>query len=213
MMDTPMPDGRLMVRPQDFIGGTLSAPAGVPQVTATGVATVLAAGVPGALLRFGMSDDAQQQYGRATPMGGYQGAQGQVVTTPSPFTSPYGPSGRPPFPSSSMFKTLTGRPKGLRPKAVTTVYSVTGGPLTALQVGLYKTVFQNTVAPSNVAILAPSNLSLGNFVTNTITVPIPDANRAFLTDLNGLNVAINVTGGAGTFILFGVFIECDFNYN
>lgn len=217
LMDTPIPDGRLMVRPQDFIGGSVSSGAGVTQLIVTGAATQVVGNVPGALLRYGMSDDAQQYFGKGSPSGGFQGAQAQPVTTNTPFTTPYGLSGRPPYPSAEVLRVPTStnwRPKGLKPTAVTVVYAVSGGPMTSASVVLSKVNFTAGVAPAITLISPQANLPLGNAVLNVITTPIPVANQAFINDyFDAITVLINVNAGAATMAITGAFIDFAFNYN
>lgn len=216
LMDTPMPDGRIMIRPQDFFGGgTLQNTVGIPNVSVTGGAIQLVAALPGALLRYGMSDDAQQNFGMGAPGSlGFQGAQAQVVATGQPFITPYGPSGRPPQPSSNFGKPTVSRPKGLKPMAVTTVYSVAGGALTALSVGLVKVNFTAGVAPALISILPTTNLAFPATTLDVITTPIPVANQNFLNDpFDGLNLILTVDAGAATFDLYGAFVDFAFNFN
>ena len=217
LMDTPIPDGRLMVRPQDFIGGAIVSTAGVTQLNVTGALTQVVGNVPGAMLRYGMSDDAQHYYGKGSPSGGFQGAQAQPVTTNTPFTTPYGLSGRPPYPSAEVLRVPTStnwRPKGLKPTAVTVVYTVSGGPMTSANVVLGKVNFTVGVAPAITTILSATNLPLGNATTNVITTPIPVANQAFINDyFDAIVLLLNINAGAATMYIHGVFIDFAFNYN
>ena len=218
MMDTPMPDGRLMIFPADMVGGgVLGVINGIGVLELSGAAAIfISSNVSGQLLRYGMSDDAQQNFGMGAPGSlGIQGAQAQVITTGQPFTTPYGPSGRPPQPSSNFGKIQSSRPKGLKPVAVSAVYSVTGGSLTSLQVGLGRVVFTAGVLPAPLTVLGGTNLPLGASVLNTITIPIPVANQVWLVDgFTSLGVSLNVTpGAAATLNLYGLFIDFNFNYN
>lgn len=218
LMDTALPDGRLMIFPEDIIGGgVLGVINGIGVLELSGAAAIsVSANASGQLLRYGMSDDAQAQFGMGAPGSlGFQGAQAQPIVTGQPFTTPYGPSGRPPQPSSNFGKIPTSRPKGLKPVAVSAVYSVTGAALTALQVGLGRAVFTVGVLPAPIPVLGGTNLPLGVSVLNTVTVPIPVANQVWLVDgFTSLGVSLNVTpGAAGVMNLYGLFIDFNFNYN
>src|ERR1700748_134543 len=130
LMDTPNPDGRIFVSPIGNAQNTAitSAGLGLYSVPVNAAATVNLDYVFNSLiLRYGMSDDALQQYGQGTPgASGFQGAQGQSTSASSPFTTPYGPTGRPPFLSSQLMQPVLNRPKGLMPIALRLVYSVIG---------------------------------------------------------------------------------------
>lgn len=215
LMDTPMPDGRLVVRPQDFIGVTLFTGTTGEIFAELGGSGAIVAQVGGMLLRYGMSDDAQQNFGMGAPGSlGIQGAQAQVVTTGQPFTTPYGPSGRPPQLSSNFGKPTVSRPKGLKPMAVSLVYDVVGGALGNMQASLFKTAFNVGVTPAPVTILnaAPFPDTVG---VNVTTVAIPSAGQLFLADpFDALVIQLNVNIGAASAVnIYGAYIDFQFNYN
>ena len=215
LMDTPMPDGRLMVRPQDFVAASVYlGSTGETLIPISGTETLVAQ-VGGMLLRYGMSDDAQQNFGMGAPGSlGIQGAQAQVVTTGQPFTTPYGQSGRPPQSSSNFGKPTVSRPKGLKPMAVTVAYEVQGGIPTSLGLSLFKTAFNAGVTPAPTTILNTSALPT-TVQFNVATVAIPSAGQVFLADpFDALVLQLIVTIGAATQInLYGAYIDFQFNYN
>jgi hypothetical protein len=215
LMDTPLPDGRILLPPQAVSGGGTLAEsiAGVLTLTLTGNGALVSS-VP-LFTRYGMSDDAQQQFGMGS-VGtlGYQGAQAQVVATGQPYTTPYGPTGRPPQLATNFAKTGISRPKGVKPLAATVAYSVTGGPMTSATLAFYKTVLTVGVVPAPTALLTPFNLPLANAQTNLITVPFPVNNQVWFNDFfDILGLSLIIQAGAATFTLYGIYIDVAFNYN
>jgi len=214
-MDTPLPDGRIVILPKDIQGGGSIANANnTTSLAVTGANVTLFGSFNGMLLRYGMSDDAQQQFGKGAPSGGYQGAQGQAVGTLTPFTTPYGQSGRPPYSNVRQLLTPNGRPKGLMPTAVSVVYSVTGGPATAFSFSINKTAFNVGQVPTGVVILNSTNLPLQTATTQIMTTPIPANAQNFLADpFSVLNFIMGTNAGAATINIFGIFLDVSFNYN
>jgi hypothetical protein len=216
LMDTPLPDGRIFVSPTSMLGGgTVSAATpGILHLDITGAAVTIGM-EPNLLLRYGMSDDAQQQFGMGAPGSqGFQGAQAQPVTTGQPFTTPYQRSGRPPYPSAQGFSPANARPKGLKPVAVTVAYTVTGGPLTAFNLSLYKTALNVGTPPAPAQLLTAVGLPLQTATVQLVTTPITTANQLWLADpFDVLAVSLATNSGAATLSIYGVYIDVAFNYN
>ena len=219
LMDTPIPDGRI------FIGAQKNLQATAPTITAAGnyfvpvgagAATTFDFIVDSLILRYGMSDDALQQFGMGTPSGGFQGAQGQATTSTTPFTTPYGPTGRPPVLAANLLKPVTSRPKGIMPLAVHLVYSVIGVAATSVSVQLTKTSFTPGAAPAISNIIAPdvtSPVGVSALVVSNVLVPV--ANQAFLADpFDELSLRVIFTTPAGsTANFYGAFIDAAVNLN
>jgi hypothetical protein len=219
LMDTPLPDGRIFVP----AGTANSKPTVV--TSALGVAGVaIAAGAAATydfmlgslMLRYGMQDDAQQQFGMGNPVNGNQGAQA-LATPPNQFTTPYGPTGRPPFSAASFGQPVLNRPKGLKPIALHAVYSVAGVALTSVAVSLVKTAFAQGVAPAVTTLI--NAITAGNptavSTMNIGTVAVPVANQQFLIDpYDVLAARIVITSPAGsTGVFYGFYVDTQFNFN
>jgi hypothetical protein len=221
LMDTPLPDGQIFVATGDIIPTPTYTRVGKGLLAATApvsATTVFSFPLSGILARYGMSDDAQQVFGKANPSGGFQGAQAQAVTATTPFTTPYQAGGRPPFAGNAFFVPPTGRPKGVAINVATVVYQVNGAAATSLTFGISNTQFTAGVGvPVVTDIIAPSAAGFNVAVSASVTTnPFVNAvQNQFLTGnlaevVGELTV---VTPAASTVNFFGVFLNVAFNYN
>ena len=222
LMDTPLPDGQIFVSPIDIMLGSSDATfarAGkglVSTVVPASTTTIYPIALGDLIMRYGMQDDAQQQFGLATPVNGNQGAQA-LATPPNTFTTPYGPTGRPPFAASTFGVPVTSRPKGIAINSVSVAYQVLGNPLTSITFGLSKTVFSNGIAPAVTDIIAPAANGLTTAVNAQpalITIANPTQNL-MLTTINAEYIAeLTFVAPAGSTVNFyGLFLNVAFNYN
>jgi hypothetical protein len=216
--DSAFPDGQVFL-PISYIpaGATLTEIStgnwalSVPASTAVTIPFFL----DSLITRYGKQDDAQQHFGLANPVGGFQGAQSQPVP-PAAFTTPWGPTGRPPQPSSNFGQPVLSRPKGILIKAVTPVYIAGAGALTAASVGITKTAFVNGVAPLVTQLLAVTALPLAASTFPTVTtVPLPIADQVMLTDrFSQVIIQFALTASAaGAADVYGLFLDVAYNYN
>jgi hypothetical protein len=107
--------------------------------------------------------------------------------------------------------------KGLKPLSITVLYSVGTGAMTTLTIGLYQNIFKNGVAVAQTIPLAAGLNGLQNVAAANpyaTVIPIPNAVFYQITPLTQLWAEINVVAPAGnTFNLFGLEMNCEFNYN
>jgi len=219
LMDTPLPDGRIFVPAGEAVSNptvAVSALGVMGVAIAAGAAATYDFSIGELLLRYGMQDDAQSQFGMGSPVGGFQGAQAQP-TPPAQFTTPYGPTGRPPFAASSFGQPVTNRPKGIKPVAIHAVYSVIGVALTSVAVSLAKTAFAQGVAPVVTTLI--NAITAGNptgvAATNIGTVAVPANLQSFLTDpYDVLTARVVITSPSGsTGVFYGFYVDTQFNFN
>ena len=224
LMDTSMPDGQLFYSPADIMSSTsaatiVRASKGLIAAVAPASTTTIFPVCINDLLRYGMSDDAQQQFGQGTPQGGFQGAQGQATTLTTPFTTPYGPTGRPPYLQATQFAPVLSRPKGLAINSVMPWfirYSVL--ILRASSCGSSKTIFASGVAPVVTDVIVPgaNGLSTSHLVGAPVTTSVlnPVQNSFFTTAQTELIAEIQFVAPAGSTVNFyGMFVNVAFNFN
>lgn len=219
LMDTPLPDGRIFLGPMSFAASATPPQQnvdgfGLVNIPVTNTTVVITSVVDRIIQRYGMSDDAQQQFGQGNPSGGYQGAQAQAVTTTTPFTTPYDNTGRPPQPSVNYFTPPTSRLKGIMPLALNLGYSVAGGAATNCNATLCKTPFVAGVVPVTTNLL--NNVS-GSLAVSNFTIakfPIAPNLQSFLQNFEELSLSISIVTGAGvTLKLYWATIDVAFNHN
>lgn len=218
LMDTAMPDGQIWI-PPFAPGSTLPAATNdgttfKSLIPASG-ATTYYIPITELLVRLGMSDDAQQQFGQGTPSGGYQGAQGQLTTISTPFTTPYQQSGRPPFLGSQLLSPPINRPKGIAINSISVAYQVLGAATTSMSVALAKTVLTAGVAPVKTLLINATALANAVAAQPQVTVIQNTVQNSFLIDpLAQYYIQLAATTPAGSTVnVFGFYLNLGFNYN
>jgi hypothetical protein len=218
--DSAFPDGQIFIfaNASNVIGATATtdrASLGDWFVSIPAGATVTIPFFTNSLLtRYGKQDDAQQEFGLANPVAGFQGAQSQPVP-PTVFTTPWGPTGRPPQPSSSFGQPITQRPKGITIKAITPVYGNNNTALTSATVGVTKTVYTNGAAQTITQLLVPAALPTAATSTLYATpVPLPVQSQVMLTDrFSEIIIELDITTAAVAAAVYGCFLDVAYNYN
>lgn len=221
MQDSPFTDGQIFLPAsvgQMTTGsgtGTLTRNAKGDIYVACTAAAVFDQRLESLILRTGMQDDAQQQFGQAVATAGFQGQQAQNAP-PTVFATPWQQSGRPPFTIAQNEVVPTSRPKGIAIVSVTPVYTVVTGVLTLAEVGISKSVFTNgTQTISDILAFANNGLSLSVAAHKAITVSVLAANQVMqvspLTEIV-VEVALTPTGGDSV-NYYGCFLGVNFNYN
>lgn len=211
LMDTPLPDGRIWIPP--FAGISIDANGIASANNAAATTTVF--GLASELLsRFGMSDDAQAAFGQGSPSGGFQGAQAQGVSATTPFTTPYGISGRPPFAAGSNLIPPTGRPKGIMPLAVSAVYSVSLAVPTSLTLDVFHNTFTAGAAPTTTKLVTAGAASTAISATTVARFPVIPAAQKFLTGFDTISFQFaEVLGATASCKVYGFWLDVAFNYN
>lgn len=172
------------------------------------------------LLRSGVyaSSYDQQQFGTAAGVAGPT----TVANTSGPFALK---PGFPPILAAAMATLGTVQrgpvPKGLQVNSVTAIYSVTGLALSAAQIGITQTKYVNNAAFVVTNVLAkaanglPTAISTGAAAPYTTTVAI--TSPAFtIGSTTGTELLIELdltTGASGTARLYGLSVNCSFNFN
>lgn len=132
------------------------------------------------------------------------------------FTTPAGVSGPPPFTGVTQLTPPTApRPKGIGIRAIYPIYSIAGAGLSTNTIGLTKTVFSPNAAPVVTSLLANAANGLAT-ATNAqpyltpinFASPIPMQ----VTKYASYSIEWDVTTAAGTAVLYGVFIDVNYNF-
>lgn len=174
-----------------------------------------------AMLRSGVyaSSYDQQQFGTAA---GVAGPTAAVPNTSGPLGLK---PGFPPLTAANM-ATLGAIqrgpiPKGLQVNSVTAIYSVTGLGLTLAQIGVTQTKFTNNAAlvVTNVLAKAANGLptAIGTGAANPYSTVVPMTSPAFtIGSTAGTELLVELdltTGASGTARLYGMSVNCSFNFN
>lgn len=137
------------------------------------------------------------------------------VVSNNSFTTPAGVTGPPPFTGVTEFTSVTSpRPKGVKIKTVYPWYSVAGASLSSGTIGVYQTVAANNVAPAVTTLLAATNLVLTTQAQPRLPAFSLGTSAPWITNkFSQVNLELNlVTAGGGTAVLYGIFLDVDFNY-
>lgn len=216
MQDQLNPDGHIFLPfpgTQTRLGSGLSA-----LVQAASTAGVYEINLDKLLLRYGMQDDGQQQYGRPN------GTSGAIALPLLPGTvdqTPYSRTQRPPVPSTAIFgpndlgtaRTIS---KGIQVNTINLVYQVLGANLTSATIGMTKTQFASGVAPVVTALLANANNGIllpvaAQPVITGIAIPTP---APITTRFAQTLIEVDITTPAGSTVnLYGLFLDVSFNFN
>lgn len=138
------------------------------------------------------------------------------VITENLFVTPAGVTGVPPFTGVSNLVPVTSpRPKGIKVRQIYPWYLVAGAALTTNTVGVTTTVAANATALAVTTLLtnAANGLQTATQATPYLT-PIQIASPVFITaKYSSYDIEWDVTtAGGGTANIYGVFLDCDFNY-
>jgi hypothetical protein len=193
----------------------------------------------GVIRRSGFFEDTQNTFGSSFggglggPIAGPSGSPGTGIPASAE------PQGRPGSPSLQDGFILPGTPqpvsamgalqqitprtalkiKGFKPTALTVVYKVVTGAATSLTTSITQTIFKNgqAVATGQTTPLAASTTTLTNVVATTpyvTVIPIPNAIYYQITPLTQLWFELAVVEPASnTFQLYGIELNCEFNFN
>jgi hypothetical protein len=134
----------------------------------------------------------------------------------SPFTTPAGVTGAPPFTGISQFTVPSSRPKGIQFKGLEVRYQISTANLTSQTVGLTRTIFQNATALAVTNILtAAANGLATTFAATPYVTPVAIASPAYQTaDLSEFILEMSVvTPASSTYKFYGVTLYVTFNYN
>jgi hypothetical protein len=128
-----------------------------------------------------------------------------------------------PQPASSMgtLQEITPRTglkiKGIKPLSITVIYQVTTGAMTTLTMQLNQVIYKNGVALAITNLLASGANGLINVAAATpyvTVVPIPNAVYYQITPLTQLWLEFNLSAPvSNSFQLYGVEMNCEFNFN
>lgn len=146
-------------------------------------------------------------------------ATGGAPISQNIFTTPASVSGRPPFTGSSQLTPVTSfRPKGIQPTFLQIAYLITGANLTVPTVGMFAVQYQNLVAPTVTTLIAQATNNLQtatNAQAYVTTVPVPIANRSFITSPStAISIELDANVGAATTLdIVGMWVGCTFNYD
>lgn len=154
-----------------------------------------------ALLRTGIADDLQQQFGGSgVPGGAY-------------------PQGRPPFTAAQLLSPrTTNLLKGIKILSFGVVYLVTGAALTGHTCRVDKTVYANNVANAISAIVASgaNGLATATQANPYVTeVALSAAEQVYrVSDLSQYWIEVApTTQGGGAYRMYGVRVKVEFNFN
>ena len=164
------------------------------------------------LFRSGMSDDLQEAFGGGATSQVFAGARG-LASPPATFSTPAGVSGPPPFTGVTQFTPVTAaRPKGIQVNSITFNYLVTTNNTSVNSVLVTDFVYTNAAAVVANSLLASTNLTATAATTpyaQTVALTTP----AYLTAVDHLPlITWSVTPGAGGVSIYGVVLNCTFNF-
>ena len=137
----------------------------------------------------------------------------------NPFTSPVGAYGSPPFTGQAQLTPATApRPKGIQINAIYPVYQIGAVNATVNTIALKRASFANNVAPTVSDLIASGANGLQTAfqaATLAYVTPIVVPTPAFeVTRFTQVYMIWSITtGAAGTAAMFGVFVDCSFNYS
>lgn len=139
--------------------------------------------------------------------------------TGNAFTTPAGVTGPPPFTGITQLTPVTSpRPKGIKFLGIYPWYQIGGAAWTSSTIGLTQLTALNNAANAEVDIiaLAQNGIVLTTQANPYLTpIPVPKANQAWqTTKFTEYVVEWNiVTPAATTGTVYGVFVDCQFNFN
>ena len=222
---TPFPDMTIFVGPDELknTSGTATLTLNAPGDLSLNIGasqTCVFLVTEASMLRSGVYANAaldQSQFGTAASQPG-----------PSLVPGTSGPLGQkagyPPIPASQMTTlgaVLTGpMPKGIQINSIVPIYSVQGGALSSIALGVTSTKFANNAAfvVTNLLAKAQNGLLLANTTgaatpyTNAVAMPTPSFIVGAATGVEAL-LELDLTTGAGTARLYGINMNCSFNFN
>jgi hypothetical protein len=197
---------------------TFSSTLGLIGTPTASAANVLQIPLDKLVYRSGMQDDLQEAFGASistfttTPP---PGARGQA-SPPATFTTPAGVSGPPPFTGVTQFTPVTAaRPKGIQINSVTFNYLITTNAATVNTVGVIDFVYANaTAVVANTLLAAATNGMQTAAAATPYATTVPLTTPAYLTAQDHLPVITwAITPGAGGVSIYGVALNCTFNFN
>lgn len=210
------PDGHIFVPfpgTQTRLGSGLNA-----VVQAASTSGVYEINIDKLLLRYGMQDDSQMQFGRPN---GTSGAQALALLPGVVDQTLYSRTQRPPVPSTAVFGpndlgTAPTIAKGIQINTINLVYQVLGANLTSATVGMTKTQFASGVAPVVTALVANANNGIllpvaAQPIITAVAVPtLAPITTRFTQTLIEVDI---VTPAGSTVNLYGLFLDVSFNFN
>jgi hypothetical protein len=225
LADQGMPDGVIPLSPSDMFATTgalpltFSATLGIIGTPTASAANVIEIPLSGLIYRSGMQDDLQETFGAArvqfsasqTNSGKADGA----ASPPATFSTPAGVTGPPPFAGLTEFTPVTSaRPEGLQINSITFNYLITTNAATVNTVRVLDFVYANGVAVAVNTLLASGANGLQTAAAATpYSTVVALTTPAYLTALNHLPVVTwSVSPGAGGVQIYGVMLNCTYNY-
>jgi len=198
---------------------TYSATLGLIGTPTASAANVLQIPLDKLVYRSGMQDDLQETFGAARAQ--FSAAQPNtgkadgLASPPAAFSTPAGVTGPPPFTGTTEFTPVTvARPKGIQINSITFNYLITTNNATVNTVGVIDFVYKNaTAVVANTLLSVAANGLATAAATTPYATTVPLTTPAYLTSLDHLPVVTwNISPGAGGVSVYGVTLNCTFNF-